>query len=166
MRFFLGFGGVSVEEKGRIVTCDGRPEVVGTNFLDHAADDESREAWDLAFTRCYSHKEDALIDLKILNEKGEAVDMVCKMSGFPGHHVVYFSFMRRFDFSVLTKKEKNALRLAGLEVADAAKQLGVTASTLRSHHARIREKLHISVDDLSNACAVLCLLEPVLEPEE
>jgi len=148
---------------GKILINQHNPESVGKNFLDWAADPDSRKRLEEGFAKCFALGEEvhgvvADIDAKKLQE---TITVLVKFKPWmPWRHEdeVLIEAIRVFSGVSLSQREEELLNLVadGISTATCAEAMGLDVSTISTMKSNMRKKLGVETDvGLVTAAAAL-----------
>lgn len=145
----LGCFVLTLGAEARIVVNKYDPSTEGTNFLDLAADDASRETWSEAYKTVFAMHEDQR-DLRVsaLRSDGAAIDIVSDMIWGKSDTVLLYA-QRVWPRDLLTDRERSVLQLmaSGISTKTMSDLLGMSQDNARATMSRIRKKVDVQHDE-------------------
>jgi len=152
-----------VGRKGEILINQHNPESVGKNFLDWAADADSRKRLEEGFVKCFALGEEVhgiVADIEA-RKLQEIITVLVKFKPWmPWRHEdeVLLEAIRVFSGVSLTQREEELLNLVadGISTGTCAEAMGLDVSTISTMKSNMRKKLGVETDvGLVTAAAAL-----------
>ncbi len=142
-----------VGRKGEILLNQHNPESVGQNFLDWAADEESKKNLEEGFAKCFAFGEEVQGVIAKINAKKlqEIITVRVKFKPWmPWRHEdeVLIEAIRLFTGVPLSQREEELLDLIadGISAKTCAAALGLDVSTIGTMKGNMRRKLGVETD--------------------